>query len=290
MEFYKSVNRFTSITGQTWIIDQLKPDFDFLFAVVKSMLIHPNDAEAADVIYDGRENWIFRCHSSTVDTMLQYERLGAYLDQRILPLATPPGDRAILTCDHQAVLLTSFLRHLGIPARARAGYCAYIVDGVMVPHWITEVYDEANRAWIMMDPEKRIKHVERSRFLFAAEAWKESGEDGRQFWSYSGLSGREGLKYALLNDLNCIFKNELLAYEWRSKENLRRRPEILDIPYAMLSREDQENIQTIAEMMLNPDQHLTELWRLYVTIVEPQDLRTSGFVAAECTEESICLR
>jgi hypothetical protein len=255
----------------------LKPDFDFLFAVVKSMLIHPNDAEAAEVIYDGRDNWVFRCHSSTVDTMLQYDRLGVYLEKRILPLATPPSDRAILTCDHQAVLLVSFLRHLGIPARARAGYCTYIVEGVMVPHWITEVYDEAEQAWMMMDPEKLIKHVDRSCFLFAAEAWKQHMEDGREFWSYSGLTGRQALKYALLNDLNCIFKNELLAYEWRSKENHRRKPEILDTPYEALPKEGEEDIQAIAEMMLNPDQHLPELWRIYGTIVEARDLRTSGF-------------
>jgi hypothetical protein len=213
--------------------------------------------------------------------MLQYERLGAYLEKRILPLATPPSDRAILTCDHQAVLLASFLRHLGIPARARAGYCAYIVDGVMVPHWITEAYDEAAQAWMRMDPEKLVKHVNRSLFLFAAEAWQQHMEEGREFWSYSGLTGRQALKYALLNDLNCIFKNELLAYEWRSKENHRRKPEILDAPYEMLSKEGRDNIHTIAEMMLSPDQHLPELWRRYGTIVEPQDLITSGFAETE---------
>lgn len=39
MEYYKLINRFTEITDYKWIIDQLRFDFDFLYSVVKSILI-----------------------------------------------------------------------------------------------------------------------------------------------------------------------------------------------------------------------------------------------------------
>ena len=94
MEYYKSTNRFTKINDQQWMIDQLKLDYDFLYSVVKSILIHPIDAKAA---YERKNNGIFHCLNSTVDTMLKYERLGEYLAQKRLPLSTPPNDRAALS-------------------------------------------------------------------------------------------------------------------------------------------------------------------------------------------------
>jgi len=41
MKYYKSTNRYTQISGHSWIINRLKYDTDFLFAVVKS--INPVD-------------------------------------------------------------------------------------------------------------------------------------------------------------------------------------------------------------------------------------------------------
>ncbi len=277
MEYYKLINRFTEITDQKWIIDQLKLDFDFLYSVVKSILIHPMEARAVKVKYDQKNNGIFHCHNSTVDTMLKYERLREHLEKRRLPLSTQPNDRAVLSCDHHALLFASLVRHLGIPVRVRTGYCMYIVDGLIVPHWVTEVYNEEKKKWIIMDPERQLKNVDRSKFLFAPEVWKRHMENGHEFSSYSGFSGRQGFKYALLCDLNCIFKNELLSYEWRLKAHNRKKPDIVRTSYERLPEEKQNDINSIAEMMLNPDEHMAKLWQIYSTIVEPQDLSTSGF-------------
>jgi len=285
-EFYKSINRFTKINTQSWLVDKLKsglnsnliPDYDLLYKIVKSILIHPIDAKVEKVKYDIKNRGIFHCKNSTVETILSYPLLQKHLNNEKLPLNTKPYERAVLSCDHHALLFTSFVRNLGIPIRVRTGYCKYIVDGLTVPHWVTEVYEAISDRWIIMDPERQIQNVEKSSFLFAAEIWKDHMENKTQYSSYSGLSGRQGLKYALLCDLNCIFKNELLSYEWRLKEHNRKKPLLVRNSYERLSEPDRKTIDSIAELMLDPDKNMNMLWNLYKKVVEDSDLEVSDYV------------
>lgn len=277
VDYYKKTNRFTRITKHNWIISQLRQDNEFLFAVVKSILIHPMDANEAKVKYDKKNNGIFHCFNSKVDTILEYSLLEKYLEERRIPLSTPPSDRAVLSCDHHSLLFVSFLRNLGIAARARTGYCTYIVEGQLIPHWIAEVYDEENKKWIIIDSDRQLQNVDRSGFIFAAEAWKQHKFNSCHFPNYSGFSGTQGLKYALLCDLNCIFKNELLSDEWRLSSHNRKKPSIVRATYENLTEEQQGDINNIAELMINPDDNLNELWQIYSRIVESCDLQESGF-------------
>jgi hypothetical protein len=275
MKYYTSINRFTEIKKQAWMIDQLIPDYDFLFSAIKSILIHPMDAKK--VKYDRKNKGIFHCLNSTVETMFTYERLEKYLDEKKIPLNTIANDRAVLSCDHHALMLTSFFRYLDIPIRCRTGYCKYIVKGLTIPHWVTEVYNTEIGEWVIMDPERKIKNADRQQFLFAAQVWAQHMESGRKFSSYSGLSGKQGLKMAVLCDLNCIFKNELLSYEWRLKAHKRKKPEMAHTSYERLSDVKRNQFDQIAKYMLKPDLHMDELWRLYQEIVEEQDLMNSGY-------------
>ncbi len=278
VNYYKITNRFTRITNEGWIIGELKQDYEFLFSVVKSILIHPMEANVAKVKYDRKNNGIFHCYNSTVDTILKYSFLKQYLKDRKLPLSTQPSDRAVLSCDHHSLLFVSFLRNMGVAARVRTGFSTYIVKDQLIPHWIAEVYDEENKKWMIIDPERQIQNVDRSSFLFASEAWKQNMVNSRYFLSYSGFPGVQGLKYALLCDLNCVFKNELLSYEWRLKIHNRKKPSVVRATYENLSEEQKNDINRIAEIMVNPDDNSNELWQIYSKIVEPQDIHESGFI------------
>jgi hypothetical protein len=255
----------------------LRFDYDYLFGIVKSILIHPIDASAEKVKYDRKNSGIFHCENSTVERILGYNQLAAALSKKTLPLSTRPSDRAVLSCDHHALLFTSLVRYLGIPIRVRTGYSKYIVEGYHIPHWVTEVLEPNHKNWSIVDPERQCKSVERNQFVFAAQAWKEHMETGKAFPRYSGFVGRQGLKYALLCDLNCIFKNELLSYEWRLKAHKRNKPSIVRTSYERLSEDDRMLIDSISVLMLNPDDHLDELWQLYTQIVEDQDIENSGY-------------
>lgn len=168
---YSKTTRFTSIETQTWMIPLLQYDIDLLFAIVKSILIHPIDTKKYKIRYDRTKNGIEHVLNNTVNKILANKNLIPYFEKRELPLQKKPEDRCILSCDHHALLFTSLLRNQGIQVRARTGYAKYIVKGLLIPHWIVEVYDEKSKEWVLIDPERCIKNVDKKDFVFANEAW-----------------------------------------------------------------------------------------------------------------------
>jgi hypothetical protein len=271
MNEYSQVNRFTEIKTEAWIIRELKWDLDFLFACVKSILIHPVDAGRLRMKYDRAKSKIFHASNTTVEEILKYEKLKRFLCERQLPLQTCPHDRAVLSCDHHALLFTSFVRYLGIPIRARTGFSKYIVNGLLIPHWVTEIYDDASGTWTLVDPERQFTSVHREDFLFAGEAWQYFEEHPTvHIPSYSGFTGKQGLKHALICDLNCIFRNELLGYEWRLKKFNKRKPDIIRISFDKLRTDQQKDIRRLAELSLEPDTNRDKLRTLYQKYI-PED-------------------
>jgi len=264
MNYYRAVTRFTEVRAEAWILDRLKWDLDYLFDCVKSILIHPIDTKSAKVKYDRSKSGVFHARNTTVEQILKYEKLAPFLRERKLPLNTAPQDRAVLSCDHHALLFTAFVRNLKLPIRTRTGFAKYLVDGALIPHWITEIYDEEAQCWVLVDPERRIKSVVRDSFLFAGQAWQHFEKNPNAYIpSYSGLKGKQGLKYAVICDLNCIFKNELLGYEWRLKSFNKTKPEIVRMSYERLARDQQQAIERVADLLSDPDRHWRELWDLY---------------------------
>jgi hypothetical protein len=61
-----------------------------------------------------------------------------------------PEKRVISHCRDYAVLLCSFLRHKGIPARARAGFATYF-EVLHQSHWICEYWCENGKKWVIVD-------------------------------------------------------------------------------------------------------------------------------------------
>lgn len=86
--------------------------------------------------------------------------------------------------------------------------------------------------------------VRRDDFLFAGEAWQFFTENPDLYIpSYSGLKGQQGLKYAVISDLNCLFKNELLGYEWRLKSFQKKNPDFVRKFFERMSSGQQQDVQ-----------------------------------------------
>ncbi|GAA3859499.1 transglutaminase-like domain-containing protein [Streptomyces sedi] len=107
--------------------------------------------------------------------------LGLILDRNSAPLTDerPYNDRFVGTCRDFALLLCSFLRHTGIPARMRYGFADYFADDDFhADHAVTEYWDP-RRGWLLADanvasaPPAGIDplDVPRDRFLTAGAAW-----------------------------------------------------------------------------------------------------------------------
>ncbi|MBN2738639.1 MAG: transglutaminase domain-containing protein [Spirochaetales bacterium] len=261
---YAKINRFTSLDTQAWISSQLQFDIDFIFEIVKSILIHPVDVKKYGIRYDRRKNALEHVLNNTVNKILSNHNLIPFLNQRKLPLLTKPEDRCILSCDHHALLFTSLMRNLSIPVRTRTGYAKYIVRDLLIPHWIVEVFDSNYHEWILYDPERCIKNVDRKDFLFANEAWiAKKNDPNMTFPSYSNSKDQQGIKYALISDINCIFKNELLGYEWRHNSFNKKKPLIVHNSYERLENEMKKGIDYAAESMYNPDKNISDIRAFY---------------------------
>lgn len=265
MNYYKVPNRFTEINKEKWIISELKFDLDFIFTCVKSILIHPIDARKQKVKYDHLKTKLFHAMNTTVDAILAYPGLIEGLKNKKLPLVTCPQDKAVLSCDHHALLFTSMVRYTGNNIRVKTGYAKYLVPNTLIPHWITEIYDDNKKKWNLVDPEQLIKNVDKNDFIFAHEAWIQYFENNQmEFTAYSGLKELQGIKYALFCELNCLFKNELLGYEWRVKSFNTKKPEIVNKSYERLSIEQKNDIHLIAQLLKKPDDNLSRLYEYYI--------------------------
>ncbi|KAB8168584.1 transglutaminase domain-containing protein [Streptomyces sp. 3MP-14] len=104
------------------------------------------------------------------------------LDRNGAPLTEERSndDRFVGICRDFALLLCSFLRHAGIPARMRYGFADYFADdGFHADHAVTEYWDE-RRGWLLADANVATEppagidplDVPRDRFLTAGAAWR----------------------------------------------------------------------------------------------------------------------
>ena len=138
------------------------------------------------------------------------------------------------------------------------------MKGWLIPHWIVEIWNETEQAWKLVDPERCIENVDKSDFLPIEESWELfKKQDEEKIPRYSGLKGLQGIKYGLLSQLNCIFKNELLSYEWRLSTYGKEKPEIMKRTYQKLDPDQRSDVESLARMLQAPEKNISQLWLIY---------------------------
>ena len=75
------------------------------------------------------------------------------IDPRPLDAERPPELRLVGNCRDYALLLSAFLKELGVPARARCGFGTYYVPGHFEDHWMAEFWTQAEERWVQVDPQ-----------------------------------------------------------------------------------------------------------------------------------------
>ncbi|HEX4787123.1 MAG TPA: transglutaminase-like domain-containing protein [Actinospica sp.] len=148
-----------------------------LARVVRGLMIHRlegplfDHAVAEDRLHDDAE-------TRYTDGILRL-----IMERNPAPLAEPRAfeDRFVGICRDFALLLCSFLRAKGVPARIRSGFADYFTnDGFHADHVVTEYWDE-QRGWLFADAQLYAGHevdfdpadVPRDRFLVAGRAWRQ---------------------------------------------------------------------------------------------------------------------
>jgi hypothetical protein len=149
------------------------------------------------------------------------------LDRQPLTIQRTPEKRVVATCHDFSILLCAMLRSQGRPARARAGFAAYLMPGKYTDHWVCQFWDGGEARWVTVDAQLDAIHrqgygiafdpcdVPADQYLPGARAWQEcrAGRMDPQSFGFSRWSGMGYLRHVLLRDLLALNKAEGLPWE-----------------------------------------------------------------------------
>ena len=154
------------------------------------------------------------------------------LDDRPIDQPRSWSDRVVGTCRHFAVLSCAFLRHRGIPARARCGFAAYFVPDSFVDHWVIEYRRPVDERWVRVDPEilgfefvSTPEDLAPGEFLTGGEAWtlcRQGKADPSRFGvdGYPHAWGIAEVRGNAVRDLAALNKVEMLPWDaWGRMES-----------------------------------------------------------------------
>ena len=194
-------------------------------------------------------------------------------DPRGLTLERNVEDKLILTCRSTSVLMASLLKLKGIPSRVRSGFAPYfnvvgLPGGKSDDHWINQYWDEKQSRWITIDVDGSIEgylkfdpyDIPIGTFDFSADAWlavRSGKTDENHFHNAGGKSGLQVIGWELFYDFHCLMNNEIIYFhtpEWTHTRT-----------FDMLSENQLLEIDALAQLMQNSDEHFEELKRLWET-------------------------
>ncbi len=128
------------------LYDGLPDDIPSLCKVIQGLVLHMHWAQAY-----GQNPPDTRKTEVRIRQADRYLARIRELDSAPLTTERPPEKKIIGTCRDYAALLTSFLRHRGVPARMRVGFATYFTPGRYEDHYLCQYWNEAENRWILTD-------------------------------------------------------------------------------------------------------------------------------------------
>lgn len=275
LEFYKQTSCYTNLGFYQEFAKNLPNDMEELCLLQRKQIIHPINLMDEKIRKDKNsfygdmtkvpitrliyEDDIFPTAQSMVAELLRKNPI--YNDKREI------YNKIHITCRGQAILLASILKAKEIPTRARSGFAEYSSnEGIYWDHWITEYFDKTERRWILVDPDCCCNDIDfnpydlpREKFLFGANAWL--GLRQRKYKEnvicYASDPITRGLKAAirgLFYDFHCLMNDEIIFLHM---------PKYIRDKNFELSEKEYQELDNLAELMLNPDENFEELQEIW---------------------------
>ena len=176
-------------------------------------------------------------------------------------------ERIVISCRHITVILGAILKAKGIPCRSRAGIRAY--HGKPVDHWINQYWDKEKEIWINFDAEGIMYRecenlystydIPYSEFNWIAQLWLDvrSGRvNGDDFILLDGTKSIKALVKIMMYDFHALMNDEV---------NYNFIPYFIDNNKLVVDEEICKEIDRLAELMTNPDEHFEELVYIWET-------------------------
>lgn len=238
----------------------LRDDVGGLARVLQGQLVHEHMPDVYGITLSDRQRG--EPHLRSAADIL--ERIAVH-DPRPLSHARPAAERYAGCCRHYALLLVAMLRSKGIAARARCGFGAYFKKDRFVDHWVTEVFDEAQSRWILVDAQIDDRQralfgidfdtldVPRDRFLVAGDAWRlcRDGQADPQSFGVLDMAGLWFIAGNVIRDVAALNNREMLPWDdWGGMTLVDA-----EIDLAFIDR--------LAGLTRDPDRHLDQLRAAY---------------------------
>ena len=190
------------------------------------------------------------------------------LDTQTLNVARVPEKRVVGNCRDFSVFLCALLKYKGIPARARCGFATYFKPDRYVDHWVCEYWNDAQKRWVRVDgqldrvqlsylkPDFDHHDVPQGRFLSGAEAWRlcRRGELDPDLCGIFDMKGLWFVQGDLVRDFMSLNSVEVLPWDCT---------EIMGGSEAVVSEEDYQLLDRIAELLTSGDRVFNEIRSLY---------------------------
>ncbi|WP_168356565.1 transglutaminase-like domain-containing protein [Petralouisia muris] len=279
LEHYRKTGTYTYAGAYGDYFRSLPDDISELGRLVCSQVIHRvtlqegNSNANANLIYGDMERYPWyrmRCEDDVLLTAPALVSELFRLDARGFVKDRKVEDKIVVTCRYVSVLMSAILKAKGIPARCRAGFAPYFQEGVSMDHWVNQYYSEKEERWITFDADGFYEECGMSlsqydippdSFDWAADAYlavRNGKTDGNQyiFADRMGTRSLPALIRYLLYDFHALMNNEL-TYSFL--------PACLEGRLAKLSREELEELDYLAERLLEPDRNFDELCELWQT-------------------------
>jgi hypothetical protein len=187
-----------------YLFDDLPTDVDALCRVVNNFFIHIWKTQRWTVPTKRKLDYATRTVEAVLKRALEYS-------DAPLTKQRPRQKQFIGDCRHAALLLCSMLRHQGIAARMRHGYCQYITDdGLKFNHHVITEYWNGER-WVLEDPDIIRHDIAPADFLFGSQVWQQyrAGKlDDSNFYLTHDLKGAWTFPLTMLRDLASLAKFE----------------------------------------------------------------------------------
>jgi hypothetical protein len=195
------------------------------------------------------------------------------LDDRPLNLARPAARRLVGNCRDFSLLLVSFLKSQGIPARARCGFGTYFMpdhyeDHWMVEYWSADDQDPERSRWVQVDAQldelqQQVLKISfnpldmpKGQFVLAGQAWQmcrrnEANPDDFGIFEWHGM---DFIKGNLMRDFLSLNRMETLPWDdWG----------LVQVPFVELTPQQLAYCDHLAELTLSGNEAFEELRRLY---------------------------
>jgi hypothetical protein len=206
-DIYISQSSITDPGSYSTLFDDLPHDLPGLHQAIQNIYIH---------VWKVRKynpEWLKRrTHEYESRSVAKSLQLVMAHDNRPLTEARPKSEKLIIDCRHFAVLLTSMLRHQGIPARTRCGFATYLEKSHYQDHWVTEYWN--GERWVMEDSDLLKHDMPAGEFITGGKAWqmiRTNEVSDLKFGFDPHMLGAWAVRYDLPRDLAALNKFEMLS-------------------------------------------------------------------------------